>query len=98
MYFARSQRRVRASLFLSVAGLGLALTVTNGAQAQTLRASDLVDTSPETFRISDLGELPQSGSTPALPSAAAPAAQISAVPPPPSGGYHMANGQRTTES
>lgn len=100
MYLVRQQRRVRDSLLVSAAGLGLALSAIGGARAQTPTASELVDSSPGTFRIAGLGELPHTGDAPAgIPSAsAASAAQISAVPPPPpSGGYHMANGQRTTD-
>lgn len=94
MYFARS-RRIRASLFLSAAGFGLALISASGAQAQTLRTSDLVDESPQTFRLASLGEQP--GSAP--PAGDASVAQfVAAAPPaPPSGGYYMANGQRTAD-
>lgn len=61
MHFVRSQRRVRASLYLSAAGLGLALTAPGIAQAQSLRASDVVESPHTTVRISDLVEAPHSG-------------------------------------
>ncbi|WP_447727089.1 autotransporter domain-containing protein [Sphingomonas koreensis] len=61
MHFARSQRRVRASLYLSAAGLGLALTAPGVAQAQSLRASDVVESPHTTVRIADLVEEAHSG-------------------------------------
>jgi len=61
MYFARSPRRVRASLYLSAAGLGLALTVPGVAQAQSLLASDVVESPHTSMRIADLVEAPHSG-------------------------------------
>jgi|APFEC2959095171_1045051.scaffolds.fasta_scaffold00174_33 subtilase-type serine protease len=98
MIFARQRGRVRVSLFLSAAGLGLASIAASGAQAQTFRASDLVDGSPETFRISSLGETPEPASTSAAPAADAAIAQLTAAPPAaPTGGYYMANGQRTAD-
>ncbi|HSX53666.1 MAG TPA: autotransporter domain-containing protein [Sphingomonas sp.] len=63
MNFARSQRRVRASLFLSAAGLGLALTAPGVAQAQLLQPSDVVDSPHSTIQIGDLVEAPHSGAT-----------------------------------
>lgn len=98
MIFARQRGRVRVSLFLSAAGLGLASIAASGAQAQTFRASDLVDGSPETFRISSLGEAPEPASTSAPPAADAAIAQLAAATPAaPTGGYYMANGQRTAD-
>ena len=56
MQFARSQRRVRASLYLSAAGLGLALTAPGIAQPQSLSASEVVESPPTPGRIADLVE------------------------------------------
>jgi len=58
MNFARQQRRVRASLFLSAAGLSFALAAPGTAQAQSLNASDLVDSPHSTVRVADLVEAP----------------------------------------
>jgi autotransporter-associated beta strand protein len=99
MKFVCHPRRVRTALLLSVTGLGLALTSVGTAQAQVIRAGDLVDESPETFRISSLGD----GNLPAGEGAAAAgtlaaAPMIAAAPPPaPVGGYFLANGQRTAD-
>jgi len=97
MYFARSQQRIRASLLLSAAAFGL--VVSGGAHAQSGTVGDLVDDTPETFRISTLGDVPQQGFADLSGGFAASASTISAAatPPAPSGGYYMANGQRTTD-
>ncbi len=60
MHVARSQRRVRASLYLSAAGLGLALTAPGIAHAQSLNASDVIESPHSTVRIADLVEAPHS--------------------------------------
>lgn len=93
-----NSRRVRTALLLSATGLGLAMSVASGAQAQTVRAGDLVDDRPETFRISTRAPSHDSGSAGSAAAgtfAAAPA--IAAVPPAPVGGYYMADGQRTAD-
>ncbi|HEY0621790.1 autotransporter domain-containing protein [Sphingomonas sp.] len=76
MNFARPQRRVRASLLLSAAGLGLALTVPGIAQAQALTPGELVDSPHDTVRIADLVEAPH-----AAPLSVAPATQSGFVAP-----------------
>lgn len=99
MTFVENSRRVRTALLLSATGLGLAVAVSGSAQAQTLRASELVSDSPETFRISTSVAAQGPGgttATAAAPSAAAPSL-AAAVPPAPTGGYYLANGGRTTD-
>lgn len=95
MHFVRPQRRIRASLFLSAAAFGLA--VTSGAQAQSLWVGELVDESPQTFRLSTLGDAPHQAGTDPAAGAVSAAPVIAAAPPAPSGGYYLANGQRTND-
>lgn len=95
MNIARPPRSIRASLFLSAAAFGL--VVAGGAHAQSVRTGDLVDDSPETFRLSTLREAPQQSGTELATSAIASAPAIAAAQPAPSGGYYLANGQRTAD-
>lgn len=76
MNFAHPQRRVRASLLLSAAGLGLAFTVPGVAQAQSLSAADVVESPHNTVRIADLIEAPH-----ASPLSVVPASQSGFISP-----------------
>lgn len=67
MNFTSQSRRVRASLLVSAAGLSFALAAPGVAQAQSLNASDVVDSAHNTVHIADLVEAPHAGPLSVLP-------------------------------